>query len=283
MANPKELIYVSDLDGTLLKPNSFLPQEAIERLNYLLEKGLRFTIATARNYDSVQPILKNLNLNIPVILFNGVYLTNFQTGENLISASHIQKKLALDILKEANSEILDPFVYSFDRYHSVYYRNITNQGSKNYLNYIKKINNGNRLKHIESYKFLSAINIAGLLFIDIKSKLVPLYKKIQKLQKENLNIYFAEDIAVEGHYWLQIFDSQANKGNMLKQLAKRLKMPLEDFVVFGDYLNDLEMFEVAGQSIAMGNALAEVKLSADLIIGSNKNLSVINFLEEIGF
>ena len=82
MANPKELIYVSDLDGTLLKPNSFLPQEAIERLNYLLEKGLRFTIATARNYDSVQPILKNLNLNIPVILFNGVYLTNFQTGEN---------------------------------------------------------------------------------------------------------------------------------------------------------------------------------------------------------
>ncbi len=282
MKDPKKFLYVSDLDGTLLTPDSFLPIEAIERLNQLLAKGLNFTIATARNYDSVRPILKNLNLTIPVILFNGVYLTNFQTGENILTSLHLPKDVVIDIINEAGNENLDPFVYTFDKTHTVYYRNVTNPGSKNYVDYINKISNDSRLKHIDDYEFLSDMTIPGLLFIDTYSKLAPIHEKIQKLQKANLNVYFAEDIAVEGYYWLQVFDGQANKGNMLKKLAQKLNTPLEETVVFGDYLNDLEMFEIAGRAVAMGNALQEVKQSADLIIGNNSELAVINYLEKIG-
>jgi len=52
-------------------------------------------------------------------------------------------------------------------------------------------------------------------------------------------------------------------------------------MVFGDYLNDLDMFQVAGYSVAMENALPEVKESADQIIGSNSQGSVLSFLESI--
>ncbi len=283
MKDPKNFLYVSDLDGTLLTPDSFLPIEAINRLNRLLEKGLRFTIATARNYDSVRPILKELNLTIPVILFNGVYLTDFQTGENLVTSRHLPKTAVIDIINGANKKNLDPFVYTFDTTHTVYYRNITNPGSQNYVDYINKISNESRLKYIDSYEFLADLTIPGLLFIDTYSKLAPLHEKIQNLKNATLNVYFAEDIAVRGHYWLQIFDGKANKGNMLKNLAQKLNTPLEDTVVFGDYLNDLEMFAISGKSIAMGNALKEVKRSADMIIGNNSDLAVINYLEEIGF
>ncbi len=283
MKDPKNFLYVSDLDGTLLTPDSFLPIEALERLNQLISNGLRFTIATARNYDSVRPILKDLNLNLPVILFNGVYLTNFQTGENVLTSRHLPKAAVIDIINEASKENLDPFVYTFDKTHTVYYRNVTNPGSKNYVDYINKISNDSRLKHIKAYDFLSEMTIPGLLFIDTRLKLAPLHEKIQALQNADLNVYFAEDIAVEGHYWLQVFDGQANKGNMLKKLAQKLDTPLEEIVVFGDYLNDLEMFEIAGRSIAMGNALKEVKQSADLMIGNNSDLSVIKYLEEVGF
>ena len=79
-ANPKELLYISDLDGTLLTPYSNFSEDAVRRLNRLIDLGLKFTIATARNHASAHPLLRGLNLKLPVILFNGVYLTNFHTG-----------------------------------------------------------------------------------------------------------------------------------------------------------------------------------------------------------
>ena len=60
-----------------------------------------------------------------------------------------------------------------------------------------------------------------------------------------------------------------------------LNFSINKTLVFGDYLNDLDMFRVAGHSVAMENALPEVKESADQIIGSNKQGAVMNFLETI--
>jgi hypothetical protein len=68
---------------------------------------------------------------------------------------------------------------------------------------------------------------------------------------------------------------------MLKVLAQKLTTPLENIVVFGDYLNDLDMFEIAGRAIAMENALPEVKESADEIIASNDQGAVLQYLELI--
>ena len=47
--NAKDFLFVSDLDGTLLLPDGTLPKEYKERLNRLIDDGLQFTIATARN------------------------------------------------------------------------------------------------------------------------------------------------------------------------------------------------------------------------------------------
>ena len=68
---------------------------------------------------------------------------------------------------------------------------------------------------------------------------------------------------------------------MVEKLAERLQIPLSETVVFGDYLNDLEMFKIAGQAIAVGNALPEVKQAAHQVIGSNDALGVINYLESL--
>jgi hydroxymethylpyrimidine pyrophosphatase-like HAD family hydrolase len=51
--------------------------------------------------------------------------------------------------------------------------------------------------------------------------------------------------------------------------------------VFGDYLNDLDMFRIAGHAVAMENALQEVKDSANEIIGSNAQGAVLQYLESI--
>ena len=109
----KNVLYISDLDGTLLLPDSSFPDDYKKRLNRLIDMGLQFTFATARNYDSAYPILKNINLNIPVILFNGVYLADFSTGHILEHSDFIKNEIVQNMLQLALSCDIDPFIYTF--------------------------------------------------------------------------------------------------------------------------------------------------------------------------
>jgi len=102
--DPKQRLYVSDLDGTLLNSHGEFPKEWAARLNHMINRGLKFTIATARNYDSTHPILRDVNLQLPVILFNGAYLTHFETGENLDQSNFIAPRV-VDALLEMTQQL----------------------------------------------------------------------------------------------------------------------------------------------------------------------------------
>jgi len=274
----KNVLYISDLDGTLLLPDSSFPDDYKKRLNRLIDLGLQFTFATARNYDSAYPILKNINLNIPVILFNGVYLADFSTGHILEHSDFIKNEIVQNMLELALSRDIDPFIYTFEEKHHLYYLNATNPGSQSY---VKSLDGDGRLCQVSRFDFREEERISGFLLIDTYERLDPVYQLLNKKYYGHLNLYFAEDVSMKGYYWLQSFHQQANKGNMVKILAKRMRIPLDNTVVFGDYLNDLDMFYIAGHAIAMSNSLQKVKDSANEIIGSNAQGAVLNYLESI--
>lgn len=278
--DPRECLYISDMDGTLLSPDSTFSDDAVRRLNRLIGRGLKFSIATARNYDSVYPLLKNVKFNIPVILFNGVYLTEFHSGENMQLSNFLSQEIIGDIVEKVVPRGIDPFIYTYGKNHKIYHRNITNSGSKNYVN---TLNGAARLHYVPEYLIHESENISGLLMIDTHPALEPIYQEFSKKYNSHLNMYFAEDIAMPGYYWLQIFHHQANKGRMVETLADHMNIPLSHVVVFGDYLNDLDMFKIAGRAIAMGNALPEVKAAAHQIIGGNETGAVLEYLESLGF
>lgn len=259
-------------------PNGTLPEESKSRLNRLIEKGMQFTIATARNYDSAHPILKGLDIKFPVVLFNGVYLANFHTGEILEHTEFIDKVVVTSMLELAKANNIEPFIYTFGKEHQVYYRNAFNAGSIAYLNSLEK---DGRVKQVSEFSFQEGENISGFLLIGTREDLQPIHQALEEKHFDHLNIYFAEDVSMKGFYWLQSFHQQANKGNMLEKLVKWLNFPMSKTLVFGDYLNDLDMFKVAGYSVAMENALPEVKSSANQIIGHNSQGAVLDFLESI--
>jgi 5-amino-6-(5-phospho-D-ribitylamino)uracil phosphatase len=278
--DPKEFLYVSDLDGTLLDMHGEFPRPWVDRLNRLIDRGLKFTIATARNYDSVHPILHEVNLQLPVILFNGAYLTHFQTGENLEQSNYIQRDVVYQLMELVAPLEQDPFVYTFDERHRLYYRNATNEGSQAYL---KSLEGDGRLHYVDEYQFTDNEQIAGLLLIDTPAVLDPVNRHLRKQFPDNLNLYFAKDIAHPKFHWLQMFHHHADKGKMLRALSRHLDTPLEQIVVFGDYLNDLEMFDIAGKAVAVGNALPEVQAVAHQVIGTNARGAVLDYLESLGF
>ncbi|MFQ5672071.1 MAG: HAD family hydrolase [Nitrospinales bacterium] len=276
MPDPKNYLYISDLDGTLLTPGGGFPDAAAARLNRLIDRGLMFSIATARNYDAAYPLLQALNLNLPVVLFNGVYLTEFHSGRNIRLSRFIPRHIVADLIDLAGSMGVDPFI--FNQANRVYFRGVTNPGSQNY---VREQGGNGRLQRVSHYDFLKSEDISGSLFIDSRAVLEPLYLALKEKYPADLNLYFAEDIAVRGHYWLQVFHRSANKGRMVEQLAEHAQIPLAKTVVFGDYLNDLEMFKIAGRAIAVENALPEVKRAAHQVIGGNDTFGVIDYLESL--
>ncbi len=276
--NAREFLFISDLDGTLLLPDGTFPSEFKTRLNRLINDGMQFTIATARNYDSAHPILYGLDIKLPVVMFNGVYLTDFHTGCILEHTQFIDREVIDSMLELAQSKSIDPFIYTYGGQHQVYYRQTVNPGSMAYLNSLEK---DGRAKQVSNFLFQGNEKFSGFLLIDTLDNLKPLYQCLQEKHFDHLNLYFAEDVSMKGYYWLQSFHQQASKGNMIKKLVTRLNFPLTRTLVFGDYLNDLDMFHVAGYSVAMGNALPEVKESANQTIGTNAQGAVLDFLESI--
>ena len=171
-----------------------------------------------------------------------------------------------------------PFIYTYGDKHRVYYKGANNSGAQRYID---SLAGDDRAKKINQFIFPKSERISGFLLIDTSMALEPIYNELQSLYMNELNIYFAPDVSNVGFYWLQSFHQEANKGNMLKKMVQYLNIPLSKTVVFGDYLNDLDMFKVSGHAIAVKNALPEVKSQAQQIISSNTDQGVITYLESL--
>ena len=67
-------LFVSDLDGTLLNESAEISDVTVEIINREMEKGLHFTISTARTPTTALKIVESLNLKLPVMMMNGVLI-----------------------------------------------------------------------------------------------------------------------------------------------------------------------------------------------------------------
>lgn len=64
-------LYVTDLDGTLMRTDKTLSRYTLETVNRLIDEGMLITYATARLFQSAYEITKDIHFNLPVITRNG--------------------------------------------------------------------------------------------------------------------------------------------------------------------------------------------------------------------
>ena len=77
-------LYVSDLDGTLLRKDETLSSFTIRTINALVEQGMLFSFATARSLVTASRVTKGLSTQIPVILYNGAFIRRPNTNTLLL-------------------------------------------------------------------------------------------------------------------------------------------------------------------------------------------------------
>lgn len=85
----------------------------------------------------------------------------------------------------------------------------------------------------------------------------------------------------ERYQWIEVMPPFCNKGTGLTLLADDMGVPRERIVAIGDNYNDLDMFAVAGHSVAMGNAPADVQSAVDRVAPHVASNGAAAILEEI--
>lgn len=263
-------LFVSDLDGTLLDNTPKTTDFTNKTINSLNKNGAVITFATARSFVTAKKVTQGLEYTYPLVVHNGTFIVD-KDGE-IIRKNIFLKTDAEKILNDILKCGLSPVVFSLINKEQKF-SYIENKLNKQTQNFINARLTDPRNRPVKSKEELFDGDIYYFTLIGDEDKTKPLYEKL----KDKYQCYFQIDM-YSGDYWLEITDKSATKANAVKQLADLLSC--EKIVVFGDGINDIEMFSIADQSYAVENAVDEIKEIATEIIESNIKNGVAKYLKK---
>jgi len=97
-----------------------------------------------------------------------------------------------------------------------------------------------------------------------EDELVNLKDELYKVFGDTLKYILAPEAYIDC-FFLTILHADADKAHGIQKVNEYLNIDFENYTVFGDNLNDIGMFELAGTSIAVANAHEDVKKIASFI------------------
>lgn len=104
-------LYVSDLDGTLLRSNETISEYTNEIINSLTEKGMIFSYATARSLITAKKVTKGLTAKIPLIVYNGAFVID-NISEEILIENYFDNTVK-SLLEDLFNNKVYPIVYAF--------------------------------------------------------------------------------------------------------------------------------------------------------------------------
>jgi len=263
-------LYVSDLDGTLLRSDQATSDYTNQVINTLVDKGMLFSYATARSLITAKKVTMGIQAKIPLIVYNGAFVIDNVTEEILI-ANYFDDTV-FTLLDDLFNNNIYPIVYSYIK-GSEKFSFVPELCTKGMNKFIESRNGDVRTNAVSSLAELKLGNVFYITCIDDSEKLKPLYNKY----KDTYHCVFQTDIYTKDK-WLEIMPIEASKSNAIKQLQTMLGC--EKLIAFGDGINDMDMFQIADESYAVANAHEELKKYATAVIASNDEDGVAKWLEE---
>lgn len=268
----KNTLYVTDLDGTLLRSDATLSPYTVSTINRLTEQGLAFTYATARSIESARPIAGKLNLPLPAITRNGAVLADNATGKHLEKALFTEEEVAL--LKKLLPELPRcGFVSCFlgEEMFKAYVPGNLVPGMVQYADYYR---DDPKMKPVKTLEEMFFGQPGYVTLIDDREKAALIYEKVR--QYSGWECIFQKDTYWD-EYWVEVCPRNCTKAKAILKMKEQYGF--RKVVAFGDSVNDMPMFRAADEAYAVSNALEALKEIATGVIGGNNEDAVARFLE----
>lgn len=254
-------VIVSDLDGTLLGEDHQIAPKTLDAVRKAQGSGIRFMIATGRNYPGAMEALKGTGLTCDLILSSGAEIRD--PSGRIVGKIPLDRELCREIYSRVCGEPIIMVLFTDERDYRI----------------------GTALEaeeqQLEEFQVLNTVPIPDLQKLEEEN--IPVYKMflctddIPVLGRVKKNLEGMEGIALASSFDtnLEITDARAQKGPVLKEYIQSLGYEMEEIMVLGDSLNDYSMLSMEfGATIAMANADQKLKEVARFETLSNEELGV---------
>ena len=269
MAKGPYKIIALDLDGTLLDSEKRLSEVNRAALERAAEAGVHIVPTTGRFFGMMPDVIRELPFVRYAITINGAQVYD-RIEDKAIVREEIPLEMAIEVMK-----MLDGFDIIYDCYRSNWgwMTSALQEKAETYAtdaHYVKMVREFRKPVPELKAHLLETAAEGGVQKIMLFGPLADRECKVLGAIREKMAERFPE-IKVTSSCWndLEFNIASANKGNSLRRFAEHLGFTLDNCMAFGDGLNDLSMIEAAGCSVAMANAVDEVKAAATWISSSN--------------
>ncbi|MER7931113.1 MULTISPECIES: Cof-type HAD-IIB family hydrolase [unclassified Streptomyces] len=259
-------LVVTDMDGTLLDDEKRIPAGLWPMLAELRRRGVLFSPASGRQYATLARQFADVADGMVFIAENGTYVV--RDGVEL-SSDVLDQAVAGDLARTVRRLVAD----GVD---------------------VGAVVCGKRSAYVErtDEAFLAEVRryyvehrvVDDLTAVDDDVIKVALFDfgPAERTTAPALAPFAAtHQVVVSGEHWVDVMNRTANKGTALRGLQRELGITPAQTMVFGDYLNDLEMLDAADWSFAMANAHPDVISRARHLAPSNNDDGVLRTVARI--
>lgn len=281
-------VIASDMDGTLLGDDHKPAPETLAAVQRACDSGIRFMIATGRNFPGAMAELKDCGLVCDYIVSSGAEVRD---PLQQVVAVH---PISMDLCRAIYEEIKDyPISVTFCTDGNDYKIGTPEEIEESLMLQMHLFFSDlprEELVQTETYQRIIRSTKTVSDMDELEAAKVPIYKlflysedkgmlgELKRRLDKNKEIAVASSFPTN----LEITDVRAQKGPVLKEYIESLGYTMDEVMVLGDSLNDLSMMEMDfGATVAMANAEPEVKDAAKYITKSNTEFGVAYAIDRL--
>lgn len=263
-------LVVVDMDETFLLPGKVFPAWGNELVDRLRERGIIFCPASGRQYQTLANMFSTHVEGMPIIAENGANVRRDGIPLATTTLPQATSTRVVEIVRELARAGQDVGTVLC--------------GEKAYAERTDRAFLDEALAYYHANEIVADLlpHTEGLYKIGVLSFSDPLVEVIPRLRALGTGV----DVVRSGELWTDVNPAAATKGTGLAGLQSSLGITPAQTLCFGDFNNDIPMFEHADFSFAMANAQPDVLESARYVAPSNADngvLTVLNELFDLGF
>lgn len=260
----KVKLVITDMDGTLLNSKGEVSDDFYPLLEKLRKKNILFSVASGRQYYSLIAKMHKVKKDILFLAENGAIVMQNEVQKHI---EPIAPKIALDLIKTIKETEGGIYLILCGK-KTAYIEDTAPEFMKPFLEHYDKYKVVDDLTKVEDDEFLKVT------VCDLSGAEKNTWPQVKHLKDEF-------QVKLSGKIWIDFTHKNAHKGNALKKIQELANIGPEHTLAFGDYLNDIELFDHAAYSFAMANAHPEAKQAAKYTTKSNDDQGVEEILRKL--
>ncbi len=271
-------LFITDLDHTFLHSSQTVSPFSKQIWNEKSKQAL-LTVATARSFSKTQEFLKDLKLNLPLILLDGAMVSTPE--KKLISLNTLSKEICDAVIEESSSFGIYPYLIALNNRETLDESFDIPPILNHYQKFLIEKHYTNDKRIVHKNKIEGTDDTLKLVYMGEESLLRPLSIHLKKVFGSQIEVKLSPENYMKC-YFLTILHPLSDKAHALIAIHEYLNRDINETTVFGDSINDIGMFKLAGNAVAVANALEEVKKEADVVLDeSNDEDGVAKYLQQM--